>query len=106
MSNRWIKDPDETLVYIFDWAPLANGTGDTNWLDRTTSPVETISSQTTTNVDSPGLTISSAIINNNTAVSVTLSGGSVGTRYRILNRITTSNSQIADRTAYITIKSK
>jgi hypothetical protein len=107
MSDRWIKDPDETLQYKFDWAPLANGTGDSNWLDRTSSPVEYISSQTTVCTDSPSVTIdSSEIILSSTAVAVKISGGTIGSRYRIRNRITTSTGQIRDKTATLIIMSR
>lgn len=102
MSDKWFKDPDETLDFRFDWAPLVNGTGDSNWLDQTTSPVEMISSQTTT--ADTGLTVdNSGITNNNTTVTVILSGGTAGNKYKVTNRITTSNSQVAERTAIVYI---
>ena len=107
LANRWIKDPDEVLQYIFDWAPLANGNGDSNWLDQTASPKEIISSQTTTNVDSPGLTIvASSITDSSTSVTVKLSGGTVGQKYRILNQIITNTGQTAERTVTVHIKSR
>lgn len=107
MADRWIKDPDETLQYKFDWAPLANGNGDTNWLDRTNSPLESISSQTTTNVDSPGLTInSSTITDSSTSVTISLSGGSVGGKYRVKNQIVTNSGQTAERTVTVWVMSR
>lgn len=107
MANRWTKDPDETLQFKFDWAPLANGNGDSNWLDRTNSPLESISTQTVTNVDSPGLTInSSSITDSGTTVTVSLSGGSAGAKYRIKNHITTSSSQVAERTVVVRVLNK
>lgn len=105
MANRWRKDPDESLQYIFDWAPLANGRGDSNWLDRTSSPMESIVSQTTVNVDSPGLTIdSSSITDSGTSVTVKLSGGTAGGKYRIKNQIVTA-TQTAERTVVVHIVS-
>jgi hypothetical protein len=103
MSSTWLKDPDDTLVYKFDWAPLANGTGDSNWLDQTSSPVETIVSQIIT-VDSPGPTVvASEITDNLTSVSVKLSGGVAGQAYDITNQITTSTPQIKTRTARLIV---
>jgi len=101
--KTWIKDPDEVLQYIFDWAALENSRGDSNWLDRTSSPVETISSITIA-TDSPGLTVdSSSITDTNTSVTVQLSGGSAGNRYKVVCQIVTSAGQTAERTALINV---
>ncbi len=98
----WIKDPGDTLTFKFDWAPLENGTGNSNWLDRTSSPLETISSQTTTSIDSPGPTIeSSSITDSNTTVTVSISGGTAGNKYQIKNTVTTSTGQIAEKTVIL-----
>ena len=102
----WYIDPDETKIFSIDYAPLANGNGDTNWLDQTSSPVETISTQTTTSLDSPGITISnSTIANSSTTVQITLTAANctAGQKYRILNRITTSESQVKDTTIVVKV---
>ena len=101
MADHWYKDPDDTIQYKFDWAPLANGTGDSDWLDRTSSPVETISS-VTLSVDSPGPSIDShSITDSSTTVTLTISGGVANTDYGIICQITTSSGQIASRTAFL-----
>ena len=105
----WYIDPDETKIFIVDWAPLENGTGDSNFLDRTSSPVESISSQTTTSLDSPGLTVSNSSINaTSTAVTVTLTAANCtpGESYRLRNRVTTSTSQVIDETIIVRVRTK
>lgn len=104
---RFAKDPDSELFYLFDFAALENGNGDSNWLDRNSSPVETINTATVFNVDSPGLTISATnIVNSNTSVQVKINGGTVGQTYRLTCRINTSTGQQEDRTATFKIKNK
>jgi len=105
----WYIDPDETKIFTIDWAPLANGTGDSNFLDRTSSPVESISSQTTVSLDSPGITVSSSSLNTaNTAVSVTLTAANCtpGQNYRVRNRVNTSTGQVVDRTIIVRVQTK
>ena len=83
------------LNYVFDWAPLRNGRGDSDWLDSTSSPIETISAVSLTS-ESPGLVIeSSSITDNNSSVTVKLSqgNGSIGSYYDITCTITTSAAQ-------------
>jgi len=89
----WIKDPSDVLEYVFDFAPSTNGRGDTNFLDLTSSPQETISSHTIT-VDSPGPTVeASSITESNTSVTVKLSGGTGGTKYTVTCQVVTSAGQ-------------
>lgn len=105
----WFIDSDETKIFTIDWAPLENSTGDSNWLDRTSSPVESISSQTTTSLDSPGITVSSSSTNAaGTAISVTLTATNTtsGQNYRLLNRVTTSKGQVVDRTIIVKVTAK
>ena len=35
--NTFIKDPNAVLDYKFDWKPLTNGSGDSDWLDTAES---------------------------------------------------------------------
>jgi hypothetical protein len=81
------KDPDAVLNYVMDWS---------DWLDSG----ETISTSTWT-VDS-GLTEDSETETTTTAT-ITLSGGTVGSRYRVTNRITTSGSQTDDRSFFVDV---
>lgn len=102
MSDRWLKDPDDVLNYKFDWAPLENGTGDSNWLDRTSSPLESISSHSIT--AESGITVdSSSITDNSTTVTVALSGGTAGSKYNVTCQIVTSTGQTVDRTAVVKV---
>lgn len=106
MADHWYKDPDDTIQYVFDWAPLANGTGDSNWLDQTSSPIETISSVSLT-ADSPGPHIDSyTLTDSNTSVTLKLSSGIAGNVYKILCKITSSYGQVASRTAYLHVSNR
>ena len=103
MPDRWYLDPDDTLEYSFDFAPLENGTGDSNWLDRTSSPIESIDSATVTSQDSPGVTVVSYSIMGGTQVLVKLSASQAlaGGSYRVLCQITTSANQTKSKTATV-----
>ena len=87
-----VKDPDSKVDYGFDW---------TNWLD--TANTETIS--VTTWVLETGLTYVSDTLTGN-ITTVMISGGDVGFKYIITNRITTSAGRIEDRSMYIQMKEK
>jgi hypothetical protein len=84
------KDPDAVLKYVMDWS---------DWLDTG----ETISTSTWT-VDS-GITKDSDT-NTTTTATITLSGGTVGEKYRITNRIVTSGSQTDDRSFYVYVNER
>lgn len=89
-AASFIKDPDATLDYRFDWSAwLAGG--------------ETITTSTFT--ASAGITIqsSTAAATNTT---VWLTGGRQGTPYRITNRIVTSQNRTDDRSLTIRIKDR
>ena len=106
MAEHWYKDPNDTIQYKFDWAPLENGTGDSNWLDRASSPKETISSVTLT-ADSPGPHIDShSISDSSSTVTLKISGGIAGNTYKILCVIVTSTGQTTSRTAYLHITNR
>ena len=101
MSNRWVKDPSDVTDFVFDFAPLENGNGDSNWLDRASSPIEAIVSKTIT--PDSGITVdSSSITDNSTSVTVVVSGGTAGATYKVLCEIVTA-SQTKQKTAYITV---
>lgn len=90
--QRFIKDPDATLDYTFDWS---------EWLGDN----ETIQSHDI-DVDQ-GITVDSET-SNNTGVTVWLSGGDVGETYSVSCEITTDNDtpRIDERTLYITVKER
>lgn len=79
------KDPEAVLDYKFDWAPLDNNTGLSNWL----SDGEKIVSYLVTVPE--GLTkVSDNLADNDTSVVVWLSGGTSGVDYPVECRITTA----------------
>ncbi len=85
MSNTFLKDPDATLDYAFDWS---------SWLQSG----ETISSYSIT-VDS-GIT-KEGDSQSNGVVTVWLSGGTAGQTYSVSCKITTSMSRTDERTMKI-----
>lgn len=93
------KDPADVLDYVIDLAALANGRGNSNWLDVANN--EAIASVGTITADD-GITVdSSAITDSNTSITVWLSGGTSGTSYGVKVPITTNNS--TPRTKTITL---
>lgn len=86
----FIKDPDAVLDYTFDWS---------SWLQGG----ETISSQTIDADD--GITVDSTSAND-TGVTVWLSGGTVGERYKVRCEITTSGSRTDERTMTFIIRQR
>ena len=95
-QSEWVKDPDATLDYKFDWKASTNGTGSSDWL----ASGETISSHT---IDADtGITVdSSSQTDTNTSVTVWLSGGTAGTEYLVRCEIVTSASRTDERTIKI-----
>ena len=86
----YVKDPDATLDYEFDWS---------DWL----ATGETIASEDVTVED--GLTKGS-VTESDGKVTVRLSGGTVNTRYSVACKITTSSGQIDERTMSILVKNR
>ena len=86
----FLKDPDATLDYGFDWS---------EWL----STGETLSSATWT-VPS-GITQVSDLITTDDSV-IWLSGGTAGTNYYVACKITTSSSRIDERTMTIIVRNR
>jgi hypothetical protein len=98
MADSFLKDPDATLDYKFDWKALTNGSGSSDWLQSG----ETISSHTI-DADS-GITVdSSAQTDTNTSVTVWLSGGTAGTNYEVRCEIVTSAARTDERTMTIQV---
>ena len=85
------KDPDAVLDYTFDW---------TAWLDAIT---DTIASKVI--VVETGITNDSSIISGKTVITW-ISGGTVGTTYRVACRIVTAGGRTDDRSIFIKIKER
>lgn len=83
------KDPNATLDYKVDWEA---------WLDG-----DTIATSAWTVPD--GLT-ADADSNTTTSATVWLSGGTEGTTYTVLNRVTTAAGRTDDRSILIRVLSK
>ena len=93
MSQTFRKDSDAVLDYTIDW---------TDYLTAT-SPIDSISTSTWT--EPTGITVNSS---DNSALKTTvwLSGGSVGSKYRLTNRIVTTGGRTDDRTITIVVVNK
>jgi len=99
-QSEWVKDPDAVLDYKFDWLALTHGSGLSDWL----AAAETIASHTITVTPvtlSPLTVDSSAQTDANTTVTVWLSGGLVGTEYKVACEVVTSAARTDERTAKI-----
>lgn len=85
MTSSFLKDPDATLDFVFDWS---------DWLQSG----ETISSYiitTDSGITNEGDDESDGI------VTVWLSGGTAGARYSVACKITTSLNRIDERTMLV-----
>lgn len=89
MSNTFIKDPDSVLDYAVDWS---------DWLGTDTIATSSWTVPTGITNDSDS--------NTTTVATVFLSGGTIGQRYDLVNRITTAAGRTADRTITIIVRSK
>ena len=86
MARSFVKDPDAVLDYEWDWAA---------WLGA-----DTIASHTVT--ASAGLTVDSTEATD-TAVTVWLSGGTVGQTYSVTCHVVTAAGREDDRTVTVTV---
>jgi hypothetical protein len=94
--KEFIKDPDSVLNYSLDWSGSSPGP----WL----ATGETISTSAWT-ISSTGITGSTGS-KTTTTTTINVSGGTAGEDYEFTNRITTSDSQTADRTIRIKVLEK
>ena len=91
VEKSFIKDPDATLDYAFDWS--------TYWLqddESIISHIVTVSSGLTKDMESE----------NSGIVTVWLSGGNVGENYEVSCRIVTSFGRTDDRTIKIMVRER
>lgn len=86
-STDYVKDPDATLDYIWDYS---------TWLPNNDTLV------TVSFIASPGITINSQS-NTSTNATAWISGGSSGQVYSVTCRITTAQGRIDDRTVTIRV---
>jgi len=87
--QTFTKDPNANLDYTIDWAA---------WLDGDT-------------IDTSDWTVPTGLTktdetNDTTSATVWLSGGAVGARYSVVNRITTAEGRTEDRTLTIVVKER
>ena len=104
--NTFIKDPQAVLDYKFDWKPLTNGSGDSDWL----AAAETITTATITISPSVAVTglikDSQSITDTNTSVTVWLSGGTDYTDYQVACKIVTNGLRTDERTITICVRNR
>lgn len=95
MAVDWIKDPDATLDWVFDWA---------TWLRSG----ETIATSTWT--VSAGIVLESSGIyaptNTVSTATAWLSGGSPGEPYILSNKVTTNQGRIDERSITIRVTNR
>jgi len=89
-----LKDPEAVLDYAWNWA---------NWLDTSTTPNESIIAHTIT-VPS-GLTLESSTAASG-SVTAWISGGTVGTTYRVECLIVTTAGRTDERSLWITVQER
>lgn len=87
-TNKFVKDPSALLDYRINWA---------RWLGT-----DTISSSAWA-IDGDDL-LSVEDSYTDTAATIWLSGGTLGTKYTVTNHIATDGGRIDERSIYITIK--
>lgn len=105
MPDRFIKDPDAVLDYVFDWAPQTNGRegADSDWLAADSG--ETITSYVMT-VETGLIKDSDSLTDDDTSVTVWLSGGAEGQDYSVACKITTSAGRTDERTAIFRVRQR
>jgi hypothetical protein len=89
MPDVFLKDPNEVLDYVRDWSALLGE-------DEILTSVWTPDSGITKTAES----------NTTTTATVWLSGGTEGTTYGVLNRITTAGGRTHDFTLRFVIQAK
>ena len=87
----FVKDPDATLDYGFDW---------TLWLDGDNITTSTWIVESGVSIEAGSEQFNSKI------TSVYLSGGSVDSNYKVTNRITTDSGRTDDRSFMLRIRQR
>ena len=86
------KDPDETLAYLIDWSDQLEEIGNDT---ITGTPTWTLAS---------GITNAGAT-NTTTTTTILIAGGTHGTDYLVTCRITTTNSQVMEKSFTVPVVS-
>ena len=99
MAYKWPDlDPNEVQAYSVDWSRFLN-TGDTiqsvAWLVNGTV--------TASYANTEGLTLLQPT-NTDTVATIRITGGNVGTKYKISCRITTADGLVYERGIFLTIR--
>jgi hypothetical protein len=89
--KAYVKDPDATLDYSFDWGP---------WL------MNDIIQSSTWIVDSGITIVPSSESFDDTVTTVFLSGGAEGMKYNVTNRIVTQGSRTDERSILIRVRDR
>ena len=90
-TDPWVKDPNDVEQFGINWVPkLATG-------DALATSVWSVVS---------GTVVIDTNTSNSTHALVTLSGGTLGERCVLLNRVTTSLNKTRDRTCYVKIRAQ
>jgi len=89
--TTYIKDPQEVLDYGFDWSDWLE-TGDTvdtsDWTIKPSGLTEVSDSKT------------------DTTTMIWVSGGTVGSKHKVTNRVLTADNRTVERSFYVKIQSK
>lgn len=97
--KTFVKDPDATLDYEFDWSKwLATSGNDT--ISQSSWDIKPLGASTET------LSLSGVPTISNGVTSAFFEGGALGERYRITNSIITSAGRIDERSFVLEIKEK
>lgn len=94
-----LKDPRAVLNYTIDW---------TDWIDGDTihSSTWSITTYSTSTVDTSVLTVTNTAIQGNKKAIVTLSSGTVGNIYNVRNTIVTHNDLTESRAFRVKVENR
>lgn len=95
------KDPDAKLDYVFDWAPLKNNRGLSNWLREDEIIVE-YTVTTPEGIES----ISTELVDEGTAILSWLGGGEADMIYLVKCHILTNQEREDTRTVILPVKER
>lgn len=95
-TDPFIKDPDAVLDYAVSWA---------SWLSSVSDTLASSTWSIVTPATDPPLVIDTDV-SNTTVATVWLRGGLAGTKYELLNHITTIGGREDDRTVYVKVKQR
>jgi hypothetical protein len=110
MPDTFLKDPNATDKFHVVWCTLSTGLNDGTAADEGKLQGATISTSTwtvSTGItkeadDTDSVTIQGVTYGVDTVANISLSSGSAGSEYELVNRVTTSDARTLDKT--ITIK--